>query len=162
MRTTMSLLSVCLMALFYMVGSGVTDMVEAAAGKSGEVRYRSHIKSVFEARCSMCHGADSPEYREFKEDKERYKAAMKGPRMDTYPHLIYFVGWPDTGALMRRLDDGTSTKSSKPGNMYQYLGDTDTERQQNLKLFKEWVGYWALKRWKAITKEELDQIRVQY
>jgi len=26
--------------------------------------------------------------------------------MDSYERLIAFVGWPDTGALMRRLDDG--------------------------------------------------------
>jgi hypothetical protein len=82
--------------------------------------------------------------------------------MDTYSHLIFYTAWRDTGALMRRLDAGTNTKDGKPGNMYQYLGDTEEERQKNLKLFKEWVGYWTLKRWPEITKEELSKIRVKY
>ncbi len=64
---------------------------------------------------------------------------------------------------MRRLDDG---KGGKPGNMYQYLGSTEEERQQNLKLFKEWVGNWTLKKWKDITKditkEDMDGIKVKY
>jgi hypothetical protein len=38
------------------------------------------------------------------------------------------------------LDDGKNTKDGKPGNMYQYLGATEDERQKNLKLFKKWVG----------------------
>ncbi len=77
---------------------------------------------------------------------------MKGPRMDNYADLLFFVGWPDSGALMRRLDDGSSVhaKGGKPGNMYQYLGTTNKERQKNLSLFKAWVGEggWNLNRWK--------------
>ncbi|MDH3414137.1 MAG: cytochrome C, partial [Gammaproteobacteria bacterium] len=84
--------------------------------------------------------------------------------------LIYFIGWPDTGAIMRRLDDGTNTKDGKAGNMYQYLGSTDAERKRNFALFKSWVGddAWRLNRWKArgdvpgITKEQLNQIKVKY
>lgn len=90
--------------------------------------------------------------------------------MDTYADLISFVGWPDTGAIMRRLDDGSNTADRKPGNMYQYLGATDEERQANLKLFMAWVGEdaWTLKRWNkkgdvpGITKEELHKIKVKY
>ena len=37
--------------------------------------------------------------------------------MDTYADLIFFVGWPDTGALMRRLDDGKTAADGKPGNV---------------------------------------------
>jgi hypothetical protein len=89
--------------------------------------------------------------------------------MDSYADLIFFVGWPDTGALMRRLDDGRNA-GGKPGNMYQFLGTSDEERQKNLQTFKAWVGPegWILKRWSArgnvpgITKEELDKIRVKY
>jgi hypothetical protein len=89
--------------------------------------------------------------------------------MDTYADLIFFIGWPDTGALMRRLDDGKSA-AGKPGNMYKYLGDTDAERAQNLALFKAWVGPagWTMKRWSArgavpaVSREELDSIRVKY
>lgn len=77
-------------------------------------------------------------------------------------HLIGFIGWPDTGAVMRRLDDGKNTKDGKPGNMYQYLGSTEEERQQNLRLFRDWIGNWTLKKWKDITKEEMDGIKAKY
>lgn len=35
-------------------------------------------------------------------------------------HLAGYIGWPDTGALMRRLDDGSSSIDKKSGNMYQW------------------------------------------
>lgn len=129
---------------------------------SEEVKYTSDIKPIFVQRCAGCHGADSPEYEEFKKDREKYKATYKGPRMDSYTYMVYFTGWPDTGSLMRRLDDGKGAKDGKPGNMYGYLGLSEEERQKNLKLFKEWVGTWTLKRGPEITKEELDGIKVKY
>ena len=141
----------------------VTILATAGSAISGDgVRYSDHIKPIFDDKCIACHGSDSPEYKEFKKDKKKYKTMFKGPRMDSYTYLIYFVGWPDTGALMRRLDNGKNTKDGKPGNMYQYLGETDKERQKNLELYKKWVGNWSLKRWKASTKEELDRITVKY
>ena len=84
--------------------------------------------------------------------------------------MIFFIGWPDTGAIMRRLDDGKSVKDGKPGNMYQYLGATEEDRQKNLNTFKNWVGKdaWTLKRWEAragtpgISREELEKIQVKY
>jgi len=82
--------------------------------------------------------------------------------MDRYTYLIFFIGWQDTGALMRRLDDGKNIKEGKPGNMYPYLGATEEERQRNLKIFKEWVGNWTLERFPEITKEELNGIRVHW
>ncbi len=128
-----------------------------------EVTYRIHIKPIFDSKCISCHGSDSaPEYDAFKEEKDRWVSKEKGPRMDTYSHLIFYTAWRDTGALMRRLDDGKNTKDGKPGNMYQYLGSTEEERQANLKLFREWVGHWTLKRWPEITKEELSKIKVKY
>jgi len=127
-----------------------------------EVRYTTHIKPVFDAKCSGCHGPDSSEYPEFNANKKKYAEMFKGPRMDSYAHLIYFTGWPDTGSLMRRLDDGKNSKDGKPGNMYQHLGAGEEERQKNLMLFKEWVGNWTLKRWPEITKEEMNGIRVRY
>ena len=127
-----------------------------------EVGYTTHIRPVFDAKCSGCHGAGSPEYPEFKEQKKKYEEMFKGPKMDSYAHLIYFTGWPDTGSLMRRLDNGKNSKDGKPGNMYQYLGASEEERQKNFKLFKEWVGNWTLKRWTEITKEELNGIKVRY
>jgi len=90
--------------------------------------------------------------------------------MDTYADTIYFVGWPDTGALMRRLDDGKASKSGKPGNMYAYLGSSDEERQKNFKLFKGWIGEdaWVLNRWNArgdvpgITKDQVSKMKLKY
>jgi hypothetical protein len=127
-----------------------------------EVTYVDHIKPIVDSKCLRCHGPDSPEYEAFKAEKEKWLAQSKGPRMDTYSHLIFYAAWPDTGALMRRLDDGKNTKDGKPGNMYVYLGSTEEERQKNLELFKKWVGNWTLKRWHEITKEELNGIKVPY
>jgi hypothetical protein len=130
---------------------------------SDEITYRKHIKPLFDAKCIGCHGQDAaPEYYAFKEEKDKWLAKGKGMRMDTYSHLVFYTAWPDTGALMRRLDDGKGSKEGKPGNMYQHLGSTEDERQQNLKLFKDWVGNWTLKRWKDITKEDMDGIKAKY
>lgn len=126
------------------------------AAQAAEVTYSKDIKPIFDARCAGCHGSDAAEYAAFKQEKEAWTAKGIGPRMDTYSHLIYYTGWPDTGALMRRLDD------AKPGNMYEYLGDSAGERQKNLALFKAWVGNWTHKRWKEISKEELDGVKVPY
>ena len=127
-----------------------------------EISYTANIKSIFDQKCLNCHGADAPEYKEFKKDKKKYIALNKGPRMDSYTYLLYFVGWPDTGALMRRLDDGKHTSNGKPGNMYVNLGDSEAERQRNLEVFKKWVGNWSLKRWKVATKEEIEGMKVTY
>jgi len=128
-----------------------------------EVTYSGRIKALVEANCSGCHGKDAaPEYQLFKKEKEKWLAKGQGMRMDTYSHLVFYTAWPDTGALMRRLDDGGSSKDGKPGNMYQHLGSTAAERQQNLTLFKRWVGNWSLKRWNEIDKDELNGITVKY
>lgn len=141
---------------------GMLAVLAAGAAQGEDVRYTTHIKPVFEKHCVACHGADAPEYGDFKKEKERFKAEGKGPKMDSYPHLIYYVGWPDTGAVMRRLDDGKHTKDGKPGNMYQYLGADEAERQQNLKVFKAWVGNWSGKRFSDLTKEDLAGMQVKY
>lgn len=126
-----------------------------------EVTYRKHIKPIVDKYCVACHGKDAaPEYYAFKEDPKKWTSIGQGMRMDTYSHLVYYTAWPDTGALMRRLDDGKV--AGKEGNMYKYLGSTEEERQQNLKLFKAWVGNWTPKRWKEITKEDMDGIKVKY
>ena len=137
---------------------------------AADVTYRKDILPLWQAKCASCHGAQSPYFGDFMENEKKYRQEMKGPRMDSYADLISFVGWPDTGAIMRRLDDGSSAAGRKPGNMYQYLGNTDAERQTNLKLFKAWVGVdaWVLKRWEkrgdvpAVTKAELDKIKAKY
>lgn len=146
---------VCLM----LAGSVMTS---AGTATAEEVRYTTHIKALVDARCAGCHGGDAPEYGDFKKDKEKFTTMSRGPRMDTYPHLIFYAGWPDTGALMRRLDDGSGAKDRKPGNMYRHLGDDEAERQKNLGLFKAWVGTWTHKRFPDLTKEELAGITVAY
>jgi hypothetical protein len=134
----------------------------SSVSRSEEITYRKDIKPLFDLRYAGCHGPGSPEYPEFKENHKKYEGTLKGPKMDTYAHLIFFIGWPDSGALMRRLDDGKNTKDGKPGNMYQYLGATEEERQKNLSLFKGWVGKWTLRRWPEVTKEELDGFKLKY
>lgn len=131
---------------------------------AADVDYRKDIRPLWQAKCSSCHGADAPYYGDFKAEKEKFVAAMKGPRMDTYADLLYYVAWPDTGALMRRLDNGKSGADGKVGNMYQYLGANDAEREKNLAVFKAWVGEdaWTLKRRDAISKEELMKIKAKY
>jgi hypothetical protein len=129
-----------------------------------DVTYRKHIHPLWEAKCAACHGAQSPYLGEFKENEQKYKASGKGPRMDTYAELLFYMAWPDTGAIMRRLDDGKNSKDGKPGNMYVFLGSTEEERQKNLTLFKEWTGKnaWILKRRDAITQEDLARFKVKY
>ncbi len=138
-------------------------LVFVQGASAEEKKYTTHVKPVFDAKCIGCHGpASAPEYDAFKQEKDKWLSKGQGMRMDTYSHLIFYTAWPDTGALMRRLDDGKNTKDGKPGNMYQHLGATEEERQKNLKIFKDWVGNWILKRWPEITKEEMNGIKVKY
>lgn len=135
-----------------------------ASAFAQDVTYRKHIRPLWEAKCAACHGPNSPYLGEFNENKEKYTSMSRGPRMDTYAELLFYIAWPDTGAIMRRLDDGKNTKDGKPGNMYLFLGATDQERQKNFTLFKDWIGKdaWTLKRPDAITKEELLRFKVKY
>ena len=143
----------------------------SATGLAAEATYTKDIKPLVEAKCAACHGAASPTLAEFLKDDKKFAAAMKGPRLDTYADLVMLIGWPDTGAIMRRLDDGKNALAGgKPGNMYQYLGGTEDERQKNLQTFKDWVGPegWVLNRFGArgavpgISKEQLEKILVKY
>ncbi|MBI4291414.1 MAG: cytochrome C [Betaproteobacteria bacterium] len=140
------------------------SMALAAPALAQQVTYRKDIRPLWGAKCSACHGPDAPYLGEFSENKDKYKAIGKGPRMDTYADLLFFIAWPDTGAIMRRLDDGKNAKDGKPGNMYSTLGATEAERQKNLARFKEWIGKdaWTLKRRDAITKDELARIQAKY
>lgn len=132
-----------------------------------ERSWRADIKPLIEDNCIDCHGADAPEYNDWRllSSDQRKKVS---PRMDTYPHFMSYVVWPATGALMRRLDDGKA--GGKTGNMYQYLGDTEEKRANNLVIIKEWLGAeaWNLNRWKVrketpgITKEQLESIKANY
>jgi hypothetical protein len=123
-----------------------------------QVVYQKDIRPLFDSKCSMCHGPKSPLVDDFKKEKEKYTKENKGPRMDSYPLLLEFVKGKDAGAIMRRLDDGQNKGDKKPGNMYIYLGKDEEERQKNLKGFKDWVGYWNLKRKAELTEEELSKV----
>lgn len=133
---------------------------------AADTTYTKDIVPIFKEWCSECHGAESPVLHDFLKDEKKYVKEKTGPRMNSYADLIFYVGWPDTGALMRRLDDGKSTKDGKAGNMYSKLGSDEAERQKNLKIFKAWVGEggWNMNRWTprggvpAISKEQLDKL----
>ena len=137
---------------------------------AADVTYRGQIRPLIKAQCGECHGDGAPSLAEFLLDQEKYKKDKLGPRTDTYADLIQLVGWPDSGAFMRRTDDGTSSADKKRGNMYKYLGETDAERASNFKLIKAWVGddAWNLNRWEkrgevpAITKEQMDKLKLKY
>lgn len=135
-----------------------------------DVTYRKDIRPLLKEQCGECHGNGSPTLAEFLLDQEKYKKDKLGPRLDTYADLLQLVGWPDTGAFMRRLDDGSHTADKKPGNMYKELGSNDAERAANLQRIKAWVGEgaWNLNRWNArgdvpaITKEQMDKLKLKY
>ena len=137
---------------------------------AADVTYRKDIAPMFKEGCSECHGASAPQYKEFNLDEKKFTKEKTGPRMNSYDDLMALIGWPDTGAMMRRLDDGKSVKDGKPGNMYRYLGADDGERQKNLAIMKAWVGEgaWNLNRWTArgdvpaITREQLDKLQLKY
>lgn len=143
-----------------MIMAGIAGIATVMAGCSSaptattKVTYENTIRQLVDKRCSECHGNDAPSMVDFKKDEEGYKAKKLGPRMDTYENLMVMVNGSDTGAVMRRLDDGANTKDGKPGNMYQKLGKDDAERAANLALFKRWMGSWNLKRAKDITDDE--------
>ncbi|MDP2823990.1 MAG: cytochrome C [Sulfuritalea sp.] len=144
--------------------AGFVLLTVSLLASAQEITYRKHIRPLWEDKCERCHGSVAPYLGSFEEDKKAYEADDKGPRMDSYADLIFFIGWPDTGAIMRRLDDGKSKNDGIAGNMYKRLGKNEEERQANLKLFKQWVGEdaWTMKKPKEITKEELMRIKTPY
>ena len=152
------------------LGVAALLLAAAASASAADVTYRNDIRPMFKKLCDECHGATAPTLAEFKLAEEKFKKEKLGPRTDTYDHLIALVGWPDTGALMRRLDDGSATADQKPGNMYKHLGETDAERAANLRVIKAWVGEdaWKLNRWKkrgdvpAAAKEDLEKLKLAY
>lgn len=115
----------------------------ALPAMAADVTYRNDMAPLLKKYCAECHAAtaDAPSMAEFKLDEEKYKKAKVGPRSDTYEHLLQLVNGNSTGALMRRLDDGTNpyAKEGKPGNMYKYLGETEAERAANFKIVNAWV-----------------------
>ncbi|GAB4403339.1 MAG: cytochrome C [Rhodoferax sp.] len=158
--------------LFAMV-AGVCMTLPAVAA---DPTWRNDIQPLFKKLCFECHSAENnaPTMQEFKLDEEKYKKQLKvGPRLDTYEHARVLIDGTSTGALMRRLDDGTNPYAKgKPGNMYKYLGETDAERAANLKLIKAWVvgegNEWDMNGigqrgdMPPITLEQLRRIKAKY
>jgi hypothetical protein len=151
----------CFLALHLCVGAVAAQ----------EISYRKNIAALWQAKCVACHGANAPERADFLLDEKGFAAKSLGPRMDTYERFIAFIAWPDTGALMRRLDDGNHPLAGgKPGNMYAYLGSNAEERARNLALVKAWVGdgAWNLNRWEArgavaaVSKQQMEKIKAAY
>lgn len=149
-----------------LVGAALAGFVLSVSAQ--DLTWRKDIEPMVKKGCVECHGADTKEYGEWMllDDARRRK---EGPRMDTYTTFMNYVVWPATGAMQRRLDDGTNA-GGKPGNMYKYLGETDAERAKNLQTLKAWLGdgAWNLNRFNArgdvpgITKEQLEKIKAKY
>lgn len=138
-------------------------LLMTAPTQAEDITYAKHVRPLWEAKCMACHGERSPYLAEFLSKKEHYTQLSLGPRMDSYPALVMYVGWPDSGAFMRRLDDGKSAKNGKPGNMYVHLGADEAERQKNLGVMKAWVGEggWVLSKFKDLTRDELGKMKVK-
>lgn len=145
-------------------------VLAAPLAHAESVTYSQQIQPLWQARCAACHGSTSVYWGQWQQNKYAYKKQNKGPRMDSYAELLHFIGWPQTGSLMRQLDDGQSNGKGKPGGMYQHLGNDEAERQANLQLFKAWVGEdaWSGKHWQpkkdqpAISKQELERLKLAY
>ena len=139
----------------------------AASAAAQDMTWRKDVQPIIAKQCGACHGPQQPEFAEWMVLREKDKSLA--PRMDTYAHFMNYVVWPATGAMMRRLDDGTAA-GGKPGNMHVFLGSDDAERAANLKTIKAWLGdgAWNLNRWEArggtpgITKEQLDKVKAKY
>ncbi len=148
-RATLS----CLWMLTLAACGGPEKTTPGASDASG-VTYENGVRALIAKRCATCHGSSSPTMAEFDKDKQRFKDKKMGPRYDTYENLMVVVNGSDTGAFMRRLDDGTATNDGKPGNMHTHLGGDDAERAANLALLKRWIGGWTLKRTADISAAE--------
>jgi len=138
-------------------------LIVSAPALGEEITYSRHIRPVWEEQCERCHGSSAPTYESFMADPKKYEADDKGPRMDSYESLTFFLnGEKEAGALMRRLDDGTNTRDGQPGNMYRHLGRGD-KRKENFQLFQKWVGEdaWTTKKKAEIAKEDLDRIKAR-
>jgi len=138
--------------------SAMAAFAGAAAAQS--VTYQNTVKKIVDERCAACHysAKGAPTMADFQKDKEAWTKKFKGPKMDDYASLTVMVNGSDAGALMRRLDDGKSTKDGKPGNMYNYLGKDARERAERLATLKKWVGSWSLKRRNELSDAELAAI----
>ena len=145
----------------------------AGTAVAADVTYRADVAPMLKTHCADCHSAaaGAPTIKEYDLAKDKDKKEKVGPRVDTYETVLQLIAYPDAGAFMRRLDDGTSQYAGgKPGNMYKHLGETEAERAKNLATLKAWVGEggWNLNRFKArkdvpgLTKEQMEKLVLKY
>lgn len=140
----------------------------AASASAQDLTWRKDIQPIIAAKCAGCHGTNQPGFADW--NVQRVTNKNLAPQLVTYAYFMNHVVWPETGAVMRRLDDGKGAADGKPGNMYAFLGADDAERAKNLQTIKAWLGEgaWNLNRWQkrgdtpAITKEQLDKIKAKY
>lgn len=125
-----------------------------------DITYSKHIRPLWDDKCERCHGTSAPPYEVFLKDKKTFELDDKGPRMDSYESFVFFLTGPQAGALMQRLDDGSNTRDGQPGNMYRHLGRGE-QRNENLQLFKQWIGEeaWTTKKQAELGKEDLQKIK---
>ena len=140
-----------------LIAAGAAAALSGAASAQS-VTYENTVKKIVAERCAACHISGAPSMAEFQANKASWEKKFKGPKMDSYANPVVMVNGSDAGALMRRLDDGKSTKDGKPGNMYNYLGKDPHERAERLTKMKQWVGSWSLKRRKELSDAELAAI----
>ena len=72
-----------ILALFLVAGVSVASWAQ-------DITYRKHIKPLWVQKCAACHDASAPYLGDFDENKKKFEAAFKGPRMDTYADLVFF------------------------------------------------------------------------
>ena len=163
MRNIINIRSAFILLLVLMASWSVAfahgDKHKTKDNKTG-ASYTRDILPLFEKNCASCHGSSSPEHVEYMANMGEYQKQFIGPRMDSYTLISSFIVWPETGSLMRNLDDGANTPDKKPGKMYEHLGSTDQEKTANLELFKKWVSHWTLMDWENISKDEIDLITI--
>lgn len=141
--------------------SALLLLIPALPAMAEDITYTRHIRPIWEDQCERCHGSSAPTYEAFMADPKKYEADDKGPRMDSYETLVFFLnGEKEAGALMRRLDDGANTKDGQAGNMYRHLGRSE-KRKENFQLFRKWVGEdaWTTKKTAELTPEDLQKIK---
>ena len=76
----------------------------AASASAQDVTWRKDVQPIIAAKCAGCHGPNQPGFADW--NVQRVKDKNLAPQLVTYAYLMNHVVWPETGAVMRRLDDG--------------------------------------------------------
>jgi hypothetical protein len=133
-------LRIIVVSLSIALFGGAHPAVSVEKPKADRAIFQAKILPIFEANCMDCHGDDAPSYATYLTAPERFKKEKLGPRMMSYDEVMLFVTGPEFGSMARRLDDGANTPNQRRGNMFKYLGETDRQREENLRILKQWIG----------------------